>query len=88
MRQAKELEYRRKLEEEQLRKQRALVINCINANIHRTAYFQEAQQEKRKVQSVSKDIKSKKFTYDYNGKVIVTQNLMPEKLPPATYTVK
>ena len=40
------------------------------------------------MQSVNRDIKSKKYTYDYNGKVIITQNFQAEKLPPATYTIK
>ncbi len=37
---------------------------------------------------ISKDKKSKQFTYDFDGKLIPVTNIKTHKLPPSSYNIK
>ena len=46
------------------------------------------QEIKRQQQSLKNEIKGQKFTYDFDGKIINTKNIITEKLPPTNYLVQ
>lgn len=74
-------------EEEQLRvlKERETLIK-LEKQQQEAVRNQEMREQQARFKGMQ-DVNSKQFTYDFDGKFILTNPIKMEKLPPFTYTV-